>query len=217
MRTGAVVALSIPLVLAVTFLLMYTFGIDLQRISLGALVIALGLLVDDAIIAVEMMVVKMEQGWDRFRAATFAYTSTAFPMLTGTLISAIGFMPVGLARSGAGEYTSSIFFVVSIALLVSWLVAVVFTPFLGHLLLDADQLHRKALAHGEDRYETAFYRRCGGSSSGALRQRWWVIAATVLAFAAALAGLRSACRNSSSRRRVAPSCWSTCGCRTAPR
>jgi multidrug efflux pump len=99
MRTGAVVALSIPLVLAVTFLLMYIFGIDLQRISLGALVIALGLLVDDAIIAVEMMVVKMEQGWDRFRAATFAYTSTAFPMLTGTLITAVGFMPVGLARS----------------------------------------------------------------------------------------------------------------------
>jgi multidrug efflux pump subunit AcrB len=189
MRTGAVVALSIPLVLAVTFLLMYTFGIDLQRISLGALVIALGLLVDDAIIAAEMMVVKMEQGWDRFRAATFAYTSTAFPMLTGTLISAIGFMPVGLARSGAGEYTSSIFFVVSIALLVSWLVAVVFTPFLGHLLLDADQLHRKALAHGEDRYETAFYHRLRGIIEGALRQRWWVIAATVLAFAAALAGL----------------------------
>ncbi|HNJ77069.1 MAG TPA: efflux RND transporter permease subunit, partial [Azospira sp.] len=100
LRTGTVVALSIPLVLAVTFLLMLVFGIDLQRISLGALVIALGLLVDDAIIAVEMMVVKMEQGWDRFRAATFAYTSTAFPMLTGTLITAAGFMPVGFAKSG---------------------------------------------------------------------------------------------------------------------
>ncbi len=133
MRTGAVVALSIPLVLAVTFLLMAVFGIDLQRISLGALVISLGLLVDDAIIAVEMMVVKMEQGWDRFRAATFAYTSTAFPMLTGTLITAVGFMPVGLARSGAGEYTFSIFAVVSIALLVSWVVAVLFTPYLGYL------------------------------------------------------------------------------------
>ena len=143
MRTGAVVALSIPLVLAITFLLMAVFGIDLQRISLGALVIALGLLVDDAIIAVEMMVVKMEQGWDRFRAATFAYTSTAFPMLTGTLISAIGFMPVGLAKSGAGEYTFSIFAVVSIALLVSWLVAVLFTPYLGDLLLDAEKLRRK--------------------------------------------------------------------------
>jgi multidrug efflux pump len=139
LRTGAVVALSIPLVLAITFLLMYAFGIDLQRISLGALVISLGLLVDDAIIAVEMMVVKMEQGWDRFRAATFAYTSTAFPMLTGTLITAVGFMPVGLAKSGAGEYTFSIFAVVSIALLVSWVVAVLFTPYLGYLVLDAEE------------------------------------------------------------------------------
>ena len=189
LRTGAVVALSIPLVLAVTFLLMYAFGIDLQRISLGALVIALGLLVDDAIIAVEMMVVKMEQGWDRFRAATFAYTSTAFPMLTGTLISAVGFMPVGLARSGAGEYTFSIFAVVSIALLVSWVVAVVFTPYLGYLVLDAGKLQRKAQQHGADPYGTPFYRRVRASVEWCLEHRWLVIAATLIAFAAALAGL----------------------------
>ena len=189
LRTGAVVALSIPLVLAVTFLLMAISGIDLQRISLGALVISLGLLVDDAIIAVEMMVVKMEQGWDRFRAATFAYTSTAFPMLTGTLITAVGFMPVGFARSGAGEYTFSIFAVVSIALLVSWVVAVLFTPYLGYLLLDADKLHHKAQQHGEDTYQTPFYRRVRATIEWSLRHRWLVIAATLTAFVAALAGL----------------------------
>jgi multidrug efflux pump len=118
------VALSIPLVLAISFFAMKAFGIDLQRISLGALVIALGLLVDDAIIAVEMMVVKMEQGWDRFKAATYAYTSTAFPMLTGTLITAAAFTPVGFSKSMASEYTISIFR--DTMLLVSWVVAVVF-------------------------------------------------------------------------------------------
>ena len=123
-RTGIVVALSIPLVLASTFLAMYFLGIELQRISLGALIIALGLLVDDAIIAVELMALKLEQGWDRTRAATSAYTATAFPRLTGTLITAAGFMPVGLAKSNAGEYTFSIFQVVGIALILSWVVAV---------------------------------------------------------------------------------------------
>lgn len=182
MRTGTVVALSIPLVLAITFLLMLVFGIDLQRISLGALVIALGLLVDDAIIAVEMMVVKMEQGWDRFRAATFAYTSTAFPMLTGTLITAAGFMPVGFAKSGAGEYTFSIFAVVTIALLVSWIVAVVFTPYLGYKLLDPKKLAEKYAAH-PDIYDTPFYRRFRGLVEWCVRRRWLVIGATVLAFA----------------------------------
>ena len=189
LRTGAVVALSIPLVLAVTFLLMAVFGIDLQRISLGALVIALGLLVDDAIIAVEMMVVKMEQGWDRFKAATFAYTSTAFPMLTGTLITAVGFMPVGLARSSAGEYTFSIFAVVSIALLVSWIVAVVFTPYLGFLVLNPERLAAKSRQHGDDIYASPFYRRVQATIDWCLRHRWLVIPATVLAFVAALAAL----------------------------
>ncbi len=181
-RTGTVVALSIPLVLMITFFLMKIFGIDLQRISLGALVIALGLLVDDAIIAVEMMVVKMEQGWDRFKAATFAYTSTAFPMLTGTLITAAAFTPVGFSKSAASEYTISIFQVVTIALLVSWVVAVVFTPFLGYKLLDAKKLIAQAQKHGEDIYDTPFYRRFRALVEFCLRNRWKVIIATVLIF-----------------------------------
>ena len=185
-RTGTVVALSIPLVLAMTFLAMYIFGIDLQRISLGALVIALGLLVDDAIIAAEMMVVKMEQGWDRFKAATFAYTSTAFPMLTGTLITAAGFTPVGFAKSGAGEYTISIFQVVTIALLASWIVAVVFTPWLGYRLLDPAALRAVGEKHGGDIYDSPFYRRFRALVVWCLRHRWLVIAATVAAFALSL-------------------------------
>ena len=130
-RTGIVVALSVPLVLAIVLTVMYAAGIDLHRITLGALIIALGLLVDDAIIAIEMMVVKMEQGWDRARAATFAWTSTAFPMLTGTLVTAAGFLPVGFAKSSAGEYAGGIFWIVGLALLASWIVAVLFTPYLG--------------------------------------------------------------------------------------
>ncbi|MDR3322943.1 MAG: efflux RND transporter permease subunit [Zoogloeaceae bacterium] len=187
MRAGAVVALAIPLVLAVTFLLMHTFGIDLQRVSLGALVIALGLLVDDAIIAVEIMVVKMEEGWDRFRSATFAYASTAFPMLTGTLITAAGFMPVGFARSVAGEYTFSIFAVVAIALMVSWGVAVLFTPYLGTRLLDPERLRRRGLARSAvDIYDTAFYRRFRALVIWCLRRRWQVIGITLAAFALAV-------------------------------
>lgn len=186
-RTGTVVALSIPLVLAITFFMMKVFGIDLQRISLGALVIALGLLVDDAIISVEMMVVKMEQGWDRFAAATFAYTSTAFPMLTGTLITAAAFTPVGFSKSAASEYTFSIFAVVTIALLVSWLVAVVFTPYLGYKLLDPAMLVAKAQRHGEDIYDTPFYRRFRVLLIWCLRNRWTVIAATVLLFVLSIA------------------------------
>jgi len=182
MRTGAVVALSIPLVLAITFFAMKTFGIDLQRVSLGALIIALGLLVDDAIIAVEMMVVKMEQGWDRFKAATFAYTSTAFPMLTGTLITAAAFTPVGFSKSMASEYTISIFQVVTIALVVSWIVAVVFTPYIGYKLLDPKALIAKAQQHGEDIYATPFYRRFRSLLEWTLRHRWQVIGGTLLLF-----------------------------------
>jgi len=181
-RTGTVVALSIPLVLAITFFMMKIFGIDLQRISLGALVISLGLLVDDAIIAAEMMVVKMEQGWDRFKAATFAYTSTAFPMLTGTLITAAAFTPVGFSKSAASEYTFSIFAVVTTALLVSWIVAVVFTPYLGYRLLDPAKLIAKAQRHGADVYDTPFYRRLRAVVEWCLRNRWKVILATVLIF-----------------------------------
>ncbi|TWI10359.1 efflux RND transporter permease subunit [Aerolutibacter ruishenii] len=135
LRTGLVVALSIPLVLAMTFAVMDFFGVGLHKISLGALVLALGLLVDDAIIAVEMMAIKMEQGFSRLKAAAFAWESTAFPMLTGTLITAAGFLPIATARSSVGEYTRSLFEVVTIALLVSWVAAVMFIPYLGDKLL----------------------------------------------------------------------------------
>lgn len=190
-RTGTVVALSIPLVLAISFLLMRILGIDLQRISLGALVISLGLLVDDAIITVEMMVVKMEEGLDRFKAATFAYTSTAFPMLTGTLITAAGFTPVGFAKSGAGEYTFSIFAVVTIALLVSWVVAVLFTPYLGYKLLDPARLREIAQKHGGDIYDTPFYRRFRVVLVWCLRHRGVVIFATVLAFIGSIVAFKT--------------------------
>ncbi len=187
LRTGAVVALSIPLVLMITFFAMKLFGIDLQRISLGALVIALGLLVDDAIIAAEMMVVKMEQGWDRFKAATFAYTSTAFPMLTGTLITAAAFTPVGFSKSAASEYTVSIFQVVTIALLTSWIVAVVFTPYIGYRLLDPKKLVEKAQKHGADIYDTPFYRRLRALVTWCLRHRWLVILTTLAIFLLSMA------------------------------
>jgi len=134
-RTGLVVALSIPLVLSLTFFFMYLFDVGLHKISLGALILGLGLLVDDAIIAVEMMAIKMEQGWDRVRAASFAYTSTAFPMLTGTLVTVAGFLPIATARSGTGEYTRSIFQVTSLALIISWFAAVIFIPYLGYHFL----------------------------------------------------------------------------------
>ncbi|MCR5563979.1 MAG: efflux RND transporter permease subunit [Desulfovibrio sp.] len=135
LRAGTVVAFSIPLVLAVVFIGMRVAGIDLQRVSLGALIISLGLLVDDATITVESMVSRLESGWDRVRAATYAYTNTAFPMLTGTLVTVFGFIPIGLAKSTAGEYTFSLFAVVGMALLVSWLVAVLFAPPIGERLL----------------------------------------------------------------------------------
>jgi len=135
LRAGTVVATSIPLVLAFVFVAMYLLGIDLQRISLGALIIALGLLVDDAMITVESMVTKLEEGWSTAKAATFAYTSTAFPMLTGTLVTMFGFVPVGFAKSSAGEYTFSLFAVVAIALLLSWFVAVIFAPVIGTMIL----------------------------------------------------------------------------------
>jgi len=156
-RTGIVVALSVPLVLAIVLLVMYASGLDLHRITLGALIIALGLLVDDAIIAIEMMVVKMEQGWDRARAATFAWTSTAFPMLTGTLVTAAGFLPVGFAKSSAGEYAGGIFWIVGLALIASWFVAVLFTPYLGLKLLP--ELTKHGVHENPDAiYDTRIYR-----------------------------------------------------------
>lgn len=134
-RAGLVVACSIPLVLACVFVMMEIWGVDFQRISLGALIISLGLLVDDAMITVESMITKLEQGWDAVRSATYAYTTTAFPMLTGTLVTMIGFEPVGFAKSGAGEYSFSLFLVVAGALLASWFVAVLFSPLIGTLVL----------------------------------------------------------------------------------
>ncbi len=134
-RPGLVVAITIPLVLGVTFLAMWYWGIGLHKVSLGSLIIALGLLVDDAIIAVEMMVLKLEEGYDKMRAATFAYELTAMPMLTGTLITAAGFLPIGIARSAVGEYAFAIFAVTVIALVLSWLASVYFVPYLGTLLL----------------------------------------------------------------------------------
>jgi len=184
-RTGIVVAASVPLVLALVAAVMYAAGWNLDRISLGALIIALGLLVDDAIIAVEMMVVKLEEGWDRLSAATYAYTSTAFPMLSGTLVTAAGFMPVGFAKSIAGEYAGGIFWVVGAALILSWVVAVVFTPYLGVLLLP------KNLATGthHDVYDRPIYHRLRRIVDWAVQHRKWVLALTVLAFAIAGAGM----------------------------
>ncbi len=186
LRTGLVVALSIPLVLAMTFAAMYYLGIGLHKISLGALVLALGLMVDDAIIAVEMMAIKMEQGYDRIKAASYAWTSTAFPMLTGTLITAAGFLPIATAQSGTGEYTRSIFQVVAIALLVSWIAAVVFVPYLGAKLLpDLAKLHAAkhgGSADGHDPYGTPFYRRVRTAVEWCVRRRKTVIVLTIALF-----------------------------------
>jgi multidrug efflux pump len=160
LRTGMVVVISIPLVLAATAFLMWVFGIGLHKVSLGTLILALGLLVDDAIIAVEMMAVKLGQGFDRIKAAAFTYTSTAFPMLTGTLVTVAGFLPIALARSSTGEYTRSIFQVAAIALLSSWVAAVVVIPYLGHELLPERDARALARPHGvNDVYDTPFYTR----------------------------------------------------------
>ncbi|MDR6915005.1 multidrug efflux pump [Pseudomonas sp. 3296] len=188
MRTGMVVALAIPLVLAMTFACMYYLGIGLHKISLGALVLALGLLVDDAIIAVEMMAIKMEQGFDRIKAASYAWTSTAFPMLTGTLITAAGFLPIATAQSSTGEYTRSIFQVVTIALLASWVAAVVFVPYLGEKLLpDLAKIH--AAKHGTDQpdpYGTPFYERVRRLVEWCVRRRKTVIVLTIMMFVASV-------------------------------
>jgi multidrug efflux pump len=175
-RTGLVVAISVPLVLAGTMVGMKLLGIDLQRISLGAMIIALGLLVDDAIIAVETMKVKLDQGWDRLRAGGFAFTSTAFPMLTGTLVTAAGYLPVGLAQSSTGEYTRDIFRVVGLSLVLSWVVAVLFVPLLGSLLL------RPHAGAERDVYGGRFYGAVRGLVGWCIEARWAVIAATVAMF-----------------------------------
>ncbi|HJV02499.1 MAG TPA: efflux RND transporter permease subunit [Burkholderiaceae bacterium] len=183
-RPGLVVALTIPLVLSVTFLFMRMLDIDLHKISLGALIIALGLLVDDAIIAVEMMVRKMEEGMSRFEAATFAYTSTALPMLTGTLITVAGFLPIGLAKSAAGEYTFSLFSVNALALVISWVVAVVFTPYLGYVLLKV-----KPHASGDhELFDTPGFRKFRAVVNWCVEYRKTTIVATLLVFALGVYG-----------------------------
>lgn len=186
-RTGIVVALSVPLVLAIVFIVMNAMGMDLHRITLGALIIALGLLVDDAIIAVEMMVVKMEQGWDRVKAASFAWESTAFPMLTGTLVTAVGFLPIGFANSSVGEYAGGIFWVVAIALIASWFVAVIFTPYIGVKLLPNFN-HGKHNHDPHAIYETRMYRGLRRVIEWCLRRRGTVVLATVGVFALSIVG-----------------------------
>ncbi|MEO8598387.1 MAG: efflux RND transporter permease subunit [bacterium] len=185
---GMVVGLTIPLVLAITFLFMRIFEINLHKISLGALIIALGLLVDDAIIAVEMMVRKMEEGFSRLDAATFAYTSTAIPMLTGTLITAAGFLPIGLAKSAAGEYTFSMFSVNALALLISWLAAVLFTPYIGFLLLKVKPA-TNADGHHE-LFNTPFYRRFRAAVTWCITWRKTTILITLGVFGLGLFGFK---------------------------
>ena len=187
MRPGWVVAITIPLVLAMTFLAMNYLGIGLHKISLGSLIIALGLLVDDAIIAVEMMVRKMEEGYDRVRAATFAYEVTAMPMLTGTLITAAGFLPIGMAKSTVGEYTYAIFAVTVIALVLSWWVSVYFVPYLGTLLL-------KVKPHGENGgeheiFDGPFYRHFRTAVTWCVEYRWKAIGITILIFVLGIVGM----------------------------
>ena len=184
-RTGIVVAASVPLVLAIVFIVMNAMGLDLHRISLGALIIALGLLVDDAIIAVEMMVVKMEQGWDRIKAASFAWESTAFPMLTGTLVTAAGFLPIGFANSAVGEYAGSIFWVVAIALVASWFVAVIFTPYIGVKLLPNIAVHANHDPHAI--YETRIYRMLRSVIQWCVNHRVKTVLATVGVFVLSIA------------------------------
>lgn len=183
-RAGLVVACSIPLVLAMVFLFMEYSGITMQRISLGALIIALGLLVDDAMITVEVMVTRLEMGETKEQAATFAYTSTAFPMLTGTLVTVAGFVPIGLNASSAGEYTFTLFAVIAVALIVSWVVAVFFAPVLGVHILKANKVKEHEAKTG--RVGRAFEH----GLLWCMRNRWWTIIGTVLIFALALFSMR---------------------------
>ncbi len=182
-RAGLVVGLSVPLVLGVVALVMLAMGWNLERISLGSLIIALGLLVDDAIIAIEMMVVKMEAGWDRVKAAAFSYAATAMPRLTGALITVAGFMPIGFSKSSTGEYAGGIFWIVGTAVVFSWFVSGVITPYLAVKMLPDLKKHA-----GGDSYQTPFYRKLRGLIDLAIERRWRVIAATVAALALAIVG-----------------------------
>ncbi len=189
-RPGLVVAVTIPLVLAITFVVMYYWGVGLHKISLGSLIIALGLLVDDAIIAVEMMVRKLEEGYDKMRAATFAYEVTAMPMLTGTLITAAGFLPIGLAKSVTGEYTFAIFAVTAAALIISWLVSVYFVPYLGAKLLKThSKLATQAGESPHELFDTPFYTRFRSLVNWCVQHRWITIGVTIGTFALGIVGM----------------------------
>src|SRR6185436_4628575 len=185
-RVGIVVAAAVPLTLAIVLVIMWATGRVLDRITLGSLVLALGLLVDDAIIAIEMMVVKMEEGLDRIKASAYAWSHTAAPMLSGTLVTIIGLMPVGFARSTAGEYAGNIFWVVGFALIVSWLVAVIFTPYLGVKMLPAI----KPVEGGHHAiYDTPNYRRLLGAISFSVRHKFLTCSVVVIAFAISVVGM----------------------------
>ncbi len=183
LRAGVVVALSIPLVLAIVFVSMQAMDISLQRISLGALIIALGLLVDDAMITIEMMISKIEEGMEKVKAATFAYTSTAFPMLTGTLITIFGFLPIGFADNNTGQYTFSLFAVIAVALVASWFVAVIFAPVIGLVMLPSRMKASHAAEPGR------FMRAFGRVLCSSMRHPWLTIAASLVTFGASVYGL----------------------------
>lgn len=185
-RAGLVVATSVPLVLGAVALLMLAMGWNLERISLGSLIIALGLLVDDAIIAIEMMVVKMESGWDRAKAAAFSYQSTAMPRLTGALVTAAGFLPIGLSKSTTGEYAGGIFWIVGAAVLFSWVCSGIFTPYLAVKMLPADF----GKHHAGSAYDGKFYRRLRDMIDWSIERRWVVIAITVGALVLALGAMK---------------------------
>ncbi|MEO8806243.1 MAG: efflux RND transporter permease subunit [Burkholderiaceae bacterium] len=187
-RPGMVVGITIPLVLAITFVTMYYWGVGLHKISLGSLIIALGLLVDDAIIAVEMMVRKLEEGYDKVRAATFAYEATAMPMLTGTLITAVGFLPIGLAQSTVGEYTFAIFAVTAAALLISWLVSVYFVPYLGTRILKVSP-HAGVAGEPHELFDTPFYTHFRATVNWCVQHRWITIGLTIGTLVLGLLGM----------------------------
>jgi multidrug efflux pump subunit AcrB len=184
-RAGLIVGIAVPITLGVTFVIMSIVGVNLDRITLGALIISLGLLVDDAMISIEMMIVKLEEGWDRVRAAAHAWDVTAAPMLFGTLVTVAGFVPIGFARSGVGEYAGNIFWVLLYSLLVSWIVAVTFTPYLGVLLLPKYKKHEEH----HDIYQTRMFRVFRALVRGCLRFRWLVLLLTFGALALSLVGL----------------------------
>ena len=187
-RPGLVVAISIPLVMAVTFLIMHLAGVGLHKISLGSLIIALGLLVDDAIIVVEMMVRKLEEGYDRMKAVTAAYELTAMPMLTGTLITAVGFLPIGIAKSAVGEYTFAIFAVTAAALIISWFVSVLFVPYLGYLLLKKPA-HATPEGAEQEHFDTPFYQRFKTVVAWCIDHRKKAIMATIASFVLGIVGM----------------------------